>query len=79
MNEGKKFKSYSNKIFSLIYEYNPDSVLSTALGTLHDSLMDNIGFGEWHGGLIPPLSDDSMSSLAFNLSYLIYKKKEWIE
>lgn len=72
--EGKKFISYSDKIITLIYEFNPDSVRSTTLDTLHASLMDNIGFGKWHGELLPQPSD-SMSSLAYNLSYLIYKKK----
>ena len=75
--EGKKFISYSNKSITLLYEIYPDTILSTTLNTLHASLMGNIGFGKWHGGFVPPLSD-SMSSLAYNLSYLIYKKKEWL-
>ena len=73
--EGKKFISYSDKMITLIYEFYPaDSVRSTTLDTLHAYLMDNIGFGEWHGELLPQPSD-SMSSLAYNLSYLIYKKR----
>lgn len=72
--EGKKFISYSDKIIPLIYEFNPDSVLSTTLNTLHVFLMDNIGFGKWHGEIFREPSD-SMSSLAYNLSYLIYKKR----
>jgi hypothetical protein len=73
---GKKFISYSDKIIPLIYEFNPESIRSTTLNTLHSYLMENIGFGKWHGESLP-IPSDSMSSLAYNLSYLIYKKKEF--
>ena len=72
--KGKKFISYFDKMIPIIYEFNPDSVRSTTLDTLHASLMRNIGFGKWHGDLSPQPCD-SMSSLAYNLSYLIYKQK----
>ncbi len=72
--EGKKFISYFDKIIPLICEFSPNSVRSTTLNTLCVFLMNNIGFGKWHGKFFREPSD-SMSSLAYNLSYLIYKKK----
>jgi len=70
---GKKFISYSDKSITLLYKFYPDTILSTTLNTLHAFLMGNIGFGKWHGGFVRSLSY-SMSSLAYNLSYLIYKQ-----
>lgn len=74
MPEGQKFISYCEDISPLLYNYKHDSFFSVTLKTLYVFLMDDKGFGQWHGEL-SPTPPDSIKSIACNLSYLTYLKK----
>lgn len=69
--EGQKFISYCKDVIPLLHNYNSDRFFSVTLKTFYVFLMDDKGFGHWHGELSPTPSD-SIKSIACNLSYLTY-------
>lgn len=75
ISEGQNYISYCKDIIPVLYNHKRDSLFSVTLKTLYVFLMDDEGFGQWHGELSPTPSD-SIKSIACNLSYLTYLKND---